>query len=302
MLAPKTTTTALARSFLQERPARERAARQEAEATGASTASKVRVYSQLVSTVDSAVPSIQRSSRRMRLRRSFGTTLLAIGVLLLVWAFVVWRWNDPFTGLYTRWQQGHLRAAYQRLDATYRPAVVPHNTSVAEEERIVRQEARRYRRNAIVGKPIGRITVPRLGLRMILVNGTDHDSLTSGPGHDPRTFMPGEGELVYIAGHRTTYLAPFARIDAMRRGDPITLAVPYGTFVYSVTGHVIVDAHDLAVLRSHHREVLALQACHPRFFATHRYIVWAKLVEVRPRGGRAYAPIPARKLSARTTS
>lgn len=102
--------------------------------------------------------------------------------------------------------------------------------------------------------------------------------------------MPGEGELVYIAGHRTTYLAPFAHIDALRRGDPITLAMPYATFVYSVTGHVIVDAHDLAVLRSHHREILALQACHPRFFATHRYIVWAKLVEIRPRQGHAYVP------------
>jgi sortase A len=129
-----------------------------------------------------------------------------------------------------------------------------------------------------------------MGLEMILVNGTDHDSLTSGPGRDLRTFMPGESELVYIAGHRTTYLAPFAHIDAMRVGDPITLTMPYATFVYEVTGHVIVDAHDLSVLRSHHRERLALQACHPRFFATNRYIVWAKLVRVTPRQGRPYAP------------
>ena len=154
----------------------------------------------------------------------------------------------------------------------------------------------------MVGKPIGRIAVPRLGLRMILVNGTDHDSLASGPGRDPRTFMPGQGELVYIAGHRTTYLAPFAHIEALRRDDPITLAMPYATFVYSVIGHVIVDDQNLAVLRSHHREVLALQACHPRFFATHRYIVWAKLVEVRPRQSRAYAPTAARRRSARTAS
>ena len=251
-------------------------------------------------TVDTDALSTQRLSLRTRLRRSTGTALIAIGVLLLVWAFVVWRWNDPFTGLYTRLQQGHLRAAYQQLDATYRPVVPPQDSSVAREEEIVRQEAHRYRRNAIVGKPIGRIAVPRLGLRMIFVNGTDHDSLTSGPGRDPRTFMPGEGELVYIAGHRTTYLAPFAHIDALRRGDPITLAMPYATFVYSVTGHVIVDAHDLAVLRSHHREILALQACHPRFFATHRYIVWAKLVEIRPRQGHAYVPTAVTQETSRT--
>jgi len=52
----------------------------------------------------------------------------------------------------------------------------------------------------------------------------------------------------------------------------------------------IVKSDDLAVLRSHGREVVALQACHPRFFATHRYIVWATPVLVTPRGGRSYRP------------
>ena len=218
---------------------------------------------------------------------------MAIGVLVLAWAFVVWKWNDPLTGLYTHWKQSHLRAEYKRLDATYRPIVAPHHVSVAREEEIVRREAERYRRSAVVGKAIGRIVVPRLGLDMILVNGTDHGSLTAGPGRDLSTFMPGEGELVYIAGHRTTYLAPFSHIDAIRPGDSITLTMPYATFVYSVTGHVIVDAHDLSVLRSHHREVLALQACHPRFFATNRYEVWAKLVKVRPSRGPTYTPAAA---------
>ena len=270
-----------------------------------STGLRVGIYSEIVGTVDSAAPpkeleSVRRSSLGARLGRLLGAVLITAGTLVFVWAFVVWQWNDPFTGLYTRWQQGHLQAAYRRVDATYRPLALPPRFSVAQKERIVRQEARRYRRSAIASKPIGRIVVPRLGLRMILVNGTDHDSLTSGPGRDARTFMPGEGELVYVAGHRTTYLAPFAHIDALRAGDPITIALPYGTFVYAVTGHVVVDAHDLAVLRSHHREVLALQACHPRFFATHRYIVWAKLVEVRPRQGRAYAPTAVDPVTTRT--
>jgi sortase A len=155
---------------------------------------------------------------------------------------------------------------------------------------VVATEARAYRRHARVGAAIGRIEVPRLGLHMVLVNGTDHDSLIKGPGRDERTFMPGEGQLVYIAGHRTTYLAPFAHIDALRRGDRITLRMPYGTFLYAVTGHVIVDAHDLAVLRSHGREQVALQACHPRFFATHRYIVWASPIRVTLPDGRSYRP------------
>jgi sortase A len=252
----------------------------------------IRDYPENVGTVETAVPSARRSSLGRHIRKTIGTLLIVVGFLVLAWAFVVWRWNDPFTGLYTHFKQNHLRAEYQRIDATYQPVVVPphRRISVAREEAIVSREAARYRKAALVGHPIGRIVVPRLGLHMILVNGTDHDSLMSGPGRDVRTYMPGQGELVYIAGHRTTYLAPFAHIDDMRPGDSITIAVPYGTFVYSVTGHTIVDASDLSVLRSHHRDVVALQACHPRFFATNRYIVWAKLVRVRPRQGSAYSP------------
>ena len=100
--------------------------------------------------------------------------------------------------------------------------------------------------------------------------------------------MPGEGQLIYIAGHRTTYLAPFSAIDKLRAGDSVTLEVPYGTFQYRITGHTIVPANDLAVLKSHGHEVVALQACHPRFFASERYIAWAKPVRVIPRTGPAY--------------
>jgi sortase (surface protein transpeptidase) len=64
--------------------------------------------------------------------------------------------------------------------------------------------------------------------------------------------------------------------------------VPYATFVYRAFRHVIVPATDLAMLRSPNHELLRLQACHPRFFATHRYIVDARLVSVHPRGGKAY--------------
>ena len=96
--------------------------------------------------------------------------------------------------------------------------------------------------------------------------------------------MPGEGQLVYVAGHRTTYSAPFSHIDRLRKGDLVTLRMPYATLVYSVTGHRIVGADELSVLKSHGHEVLALQACHPRFFATHRYIAYAKLVSVQMRG------------------
>jgi sortase A len=125
---------------------------------------------------------------------------------------------------------------------------------------------------------------------MILVNGTDEGSLQKGPGRDLRTYMPGQGQLIYIAGHRTTYLAPFSHIDALRAGDRVTLEVPYATFVYRIVRHRIVPSNDLSVLQSHGHEVVILQACHPRFFATHRYLAYAVPVRVVPRVGPAYTP------------
>jgi sortase A len=161
----------------------------------------------------------------------------------------------------------------------------------------IRAEARRYRLASKRGQAIGRLHVPRLGLNMVLVDGTDHGSLKKGPGLDRRTYMPGEGQLSYIAGHRTTYLAPFAHIERMRPGDTITIEVPYGTFRYRVYKHRVVPSNDMAVLRSHGRDVVELQACHPRFFASHRYIVWARLVRIEPRDAPAIAA-PVKALAA----
>ena len=160
--------------------------------------------------------------------------------------------------------------------------------SVAAERKNIATAASAYRRSLPQGDPVGRLIVPRLGLKSIVVNGTSHDDLTRGPGRELSTYMPGQNELIYVAGHRTTYLAPFAHIDSLRPGDTITFVVPYGTFEYEVTGHRIVPADDLSVLRSRHKEQLILQACHPRFFATHRYLAYAKLVRVEPRKGKPY--------------
>lgn len=122
-----------------------------------------------------------------------------------------------------------------------------------------------------------------------MVNGTDSESLKRGPGRYLGSALPGEGELVYVAGHRTTYGAPFSRIDRLRKGDLVTLELPYGTFVYSITGHRIAPATEFSVLKSKGVEQLALQACEPRFFATHRYIAYAKLVSVTTPAGSTSA-------------
>ena len=228
--------------------------------------------------------------------RVLGTLLVAGGVCLLLWSGIVWRWQDPFTALYTTYQQHRLAAGFdQRLGAYTPPLELKRSAGsagtawIAREQRLVAREARRYRKRLRAGDPLGRLEVPRLHLSIVVVAGTDHDSLTKGPGWYMGSFLPGEGQLIYIAGHRTTYLAPFAAIQSLRTGDTATLQLPYGTFVYRITRHAIVPADDLAQLRSQGREVLALQACHPRFFASHRYIAYARPLRVLPRGGRPYS-------------
>jgi sortase A len=215
-----------------------------------------------------------------------GTLLILAGALTLAWTLLVWQWQDPFTALYTKWKQHQLASQYQkRVEAFSAPIAT---TSLAEERRSIAREAKRYRASSTRGEAIGRIRIPRMGVNMVLVNGTDHETLKKGPGRDERTFMPGENRLIYIAGHRTTYLAPFSHIDRLKSGDRVTIDVPYGTFIYAVTRHRIVNATDLSVLRSPKHEVVELQACHPRFFASHRYIAYARLLRVEPRGAKPY--------------
>jgi sortase A len=225
--------------------------------------------------------------------RITGAVLVGAGVLGLGWALLVWQWQDPITALYTTYQQHKLAESYDRTFTTYHAVTLPvvhhrHAVDVRAEQRVISLEARRYRRTLRVGQALGRLRVPRLGLSIIVVVGTDEASLQKGPGWYTGTRLPGEGQLIYIAGHRTTYLAPFAHIDSLRHGDRLTLELPYATFVYSITGHVIVPADDLARLRSRGYEQVALQACHPRFFATHRYIAYARPVQVIPRHGTPY--------------
>jgi sortase A len=223
-----------------------------------------------------------------RALRILGTVLAVTGTLMLIWALVVWQWQDPFTALYTKWKQHELTSQYEKRAQSFQTPIA--GTSLAAERASIERAARLYRVNSKRGQAIGRLRVPRMGLSMIFVNGTDHETLKKGPGRDLRTFMPGENRLVYIAGHRTTYLAPFSHIDSLRPGDRVTLEVPYGTFIYSVTRHRIVVSTNLSVLRSPRHELLELQACHPRFFASHRYIAYARLIRVEPRGGVPYAP------------
>src|SRR5215813_6163282 len=189
------------------------------------------------------------------MRHRVGTFLLVIGLGVLAWAATVYFWKDPFTTAYTAYEQRKLASKLDERFETWEPARRPtvHVTSkpepVATEPKIenVRREARRFRLESHEGDAIARLRIPRMHVNAVVVNGTGVADLRRGPGRQLDTYMPGERELVYIAGHRTTYGAWFGSINEMRPGDPITLELPYATVVYRVTKHRIVDDNDLSV-------------------------------------------------------
>ena len=257
-----------------------------------------------------APPAATSAPRRRgaALARGTGTLLMIVGALLLVWGFWTWQWGDPVTRLYASWQQHRLEEQHSKQVASFGNVwqgldLKPVRPAEAETVRVappkllkrLHAEAKAYRASLASGDAVARLRVPRLELNAIVVEGTGAADLRRGPGRDERTFMPGEGELSYVAGHRTTFGAPFAHIDRMRPGDIATIEMPYATLTYRVTGHRIVPDTQLSVLETRGRDELVLQACHPRFFATERYIVYASLASIRlpeDAGGATYRVRP----------
>jgi sortase A len=215
--------------------------------------------------------------------RGTGILLALAGSLVLLWAIAVWQWQDPITLVLNKRAQSALSSEYavrvEREQPLLRPRpLVKKQASDASQAAL----AAAYRKRTEQGEPIGRLTVPRMDLSIMVVYGTETDTLKKGPGLHESTGFPGQKFLTYVAGHRTTYGAPFSDIDKLQPGDRITFEVPYGTYRYQVVGHRIVRDDQIEVLKGRGREELALQACWPRFFASHRYIAYAKLVGVDP--------------------
>jgi sortase A len=144
--------------------------------------------------------------------------------------------------------------------------------------------ARALQRSAHDGGPVGRIRIPRIGADFVLINGTSTGDLREGPGIYPQTAFPGAAGTTAIAGHRTTFLAPFRHIDELRRGDTVTVDMPYGRFVYSVIGHEVVKPTDVSVIDRVGYSRLVLSACTPLYSAADRLIVFARLVRIDPLG------------------
>jgi sortase A len=216
-----------------------------------------------------------------RLVRDVSSVLIISGLLLFLDAGLTLIWQEPVTAVIALIKRSEINRQYLSFRTAPLTTVERHALVALPslEERIA-YLARREQHRVATGDAIGRITIPRIGAGYDVVQGTDTGSLEKGPGHYPGTALPGLGETVAIAGHRTTYLAPFRHLDALRRGDRIVLRMPYGRFVYVVQGTKIVPPTAEWVTRNVGYDRLVLSACNPLYSAAQRIVVFARLSRV----------------------
>jgi sortase A len=220
-----------------------------------------------------------------RLIRDISSVLIISGLLLMLDAGVTLAWQEPVTAVIGTIQRGEIDKRFLSLETTPLSPIDMHALgAVKTQQARVSYLARREGRQVSTGDAVGRISIPKIDASYDVVQGTDASSLEKGPGHYPGTALPGLGQTVAIAGHRTTYLAPFRHIDELKPGDRIVVTMPYGRFTYLVQYHRIVLPTALWVTKNVGYDRLVLSACNPLYSAAQRIIVFAKLSQVQPMG------------------
>jgi sortase A len=224
--------------------------------------------------------------------------LLVCGLLVLLFIpYLLWG-----TGLITARSQATLRSQFSAAEhktGTVIPKVHLHPTAPNQPLKLAPVVP-----PPALGGPVGNISIPKIGLSMMVVEGTGEGQLEMGPGHYPGTPLPGEQGNVAIAGHRTTYLHPFYNLDALVTGDSINVITLQGIFLYHVTSSQAVDPTDVAVVAPTTTPELTLTTCNPRYSASQRLVVQATLVAsilVDPKHPPAH-PVSTTHHSGSTTS
>jgi len=237
-------------------------------------------------------PAGPSSARALRV---LALVLILIGALALIDAAVTIVWQEPFSALYAKLRQDHLSGALAKEErATPTPREAHALVGLPDERARIAFLARELQRSAGDGSPVARIVIPRIGASFVVVKGTSTSDLESGPGVYPETVFPGIAGTTAIAGHRTTYLAPFRHIDELRPGSRILLNLPYAHFTYTVIGNRVVAPTDVrAAVGDVGYPRLVLSACTPLFSAAKRLLVFARLTSTAPVGaGRLGAGRP----------
>jgi sortase A len=228
-----------------------------------------------------------RGRVRSGLRR-LSALLIVSGCLLLADAAATLAWKEPVSSLYARFQQRDLQAQVDRLD-TIKPTPVQEQAlrKLPDPKRRLAFAARSVDRKTHAGDALGKLRIDRIALSAVFVEGTDAGDLRKGPGHYPGTPLPGRRGTVAIAGHRTTYGAPFRNLDKVKPGDEVRVAMPYGRFTYRVERTRIVAPTAVWVTQRVSHDRLVLSACHPLYSAAKRIVVFARLIRSIPRGATA---------------
>ena len=216
------------------------------------------------------------------LARSLDVSATAVATAAAVVAIdlgVTALWQEPLSAIAASHSQSELREDLDALERRW-PALAPDpdpppRPSGAEATALAAAE---LRRRTALGDPLGRIEIPAIETAQVIVEGAGDVSLRKGPGHFADTALPGEGTTVAIAGHRTTYLAPFRRLDELDAGDRIVASMPYGRFDYEVTESMVVEPYEYWVAGPTRSERLVLTTCHPLFSDEQRFVVFARPV------------------------
>jgi sortase A len=209
--------------------------------------------------------------------RVLGKLLISVGCGVLM--FVGWTlWG---TGLYTNQQQDQLREEFEES---------------LEQARESEGPSKAFLRSVGPGDLAFELRIPTIGFNKIVVEGVGSEDLRKGPGHYPQcragfekplctpfpAAWPGEPGRVIVSGHRTTYGAPFYRLNEVSKGDEIRVRAQWGNFTYVVTRKEVVDPSTATiVVQELNKSELVLTTCNPRFSAAQRLIVYARMVEER---------------------
>jgi sortase A len=227
---------------------------------------------------------------------AIGRTCIVLGVLILLFvAYQLWG-----TGIFTARAQAELKKDFKALEHKYNHDD-PTVSSSTSSSTTTPQTATTAPPTSVAAPPppaegdvVGLISIPKIGVNKAVVEGTSRDDLKKGPGHYLGTPMPGQLGNAAIAGHRTTYGAPFNRIDELVPGDKIIVTMVTGQYTYEMFRQQIVFPTDVSVVDPPPNPTdawLTLTSCHPKFSAARRIVVQAKLV---PASSSKPAPPPAR--------
>jgi sortase A len=217
---------------------------------------------------------------------ALAVTLIVLGALIVIDAGLTIVWQEPISALYARLRQDHLSGALKGIERAPPTAAERRALAgVADQSARIAFLAGDLQHRAAHGSAVGRIRIPAINASFVVVKGTSTGDLQSGPGIYPETGFPGIPGTTAIAGHRTTYLAPFRHIDALHPGNRILLDMPYAHFVYTVIGHRVVAPTDVrAAVAKVGYSRLVLSACTPLFSAAKRILVFGRLTRAVPVG------------------